>query len=182
MAEALGVVGLAYPIVKDLLKVAKKLRRLHKQIRNAKNELSSVIERTITVARTYDLFRETMAVARGIQGLAPLFKRHQQLIKSIDNESKRTIGSLRHITRRFRSLRRGKPISTVERLIAQFEWTRESKKTVPSLFQNMEVLERSMRTTATLVNIQLLSQTYQQDPSDAVMAQLYITITPPIDR
>ncbi|EAU33653.1 predicted protein [Aspergillus terreus NIH2624] len=116
-----------------------------------------------------------MAVARGIQGLAPLFKRHQQLIKSIDNESKRTIESLRHITRRLRSLRRGKPISTVERLIAQFEWTRESKKTVPSLFQNMEVLERSMRTTATLVNIQLLSQTYQQDPSDAVLAQFELS-------
>lgn len=36
MADVLAVVGLAYPIAKDLFKLAKKLRRLYKQIRNAK--------------------------------------------------------------------------------------------------------------------------------------------------
>jgi hypothetical protein len=172
MADILAVAGLAYPIAKDLVKFAKKLRRLYKQIRNAKNDLFRVINRTISVARTYDFFRDTMKVARGIQELAPMFKRHQQLIGSIDEESIRTIGRLKHITRKFRTLIDGEPVGTIERLIAQFEWSREGKKTIPSLFQDMEVLERSMRTIGTLMQIQLLSQAYQGNGSDVVVAQL----------
>lgn len=137
-----------------------------------KKDLSSVIKRTISVARTYDFFTDTMKVARGIQELAPMFNRHQKLMGSIDEESIRTIGRLKHITGKFRSLIDCEPVSTVERWIAQFEWSRESKKTVPSLFQDMEVLERSMRTIGTLMHIQLLSQTYQRDGSDVVVAQL----------
>lgn len=137
-----------------------------------KKDLSSVIKGTISVARTYDFFTDTMKVARGIQELAPMFNRHQKLMGSIDEESIRTIGRLKHITGKFRSLIDCEPVSTVERWIAQFEWSRESKKTVPSLFQDMEVLERSMRTIGTLMHIQLLSQTYQRDGSDVVVAQL----------
>jgi hypothetical protein len=113
-----------------------------------------------------------MKVARKIQELAPMFNRHQQLMGSIDEESLRTIGRLKHITSKFRSLIDDEPISTVERWIAQFEWSRASKETVPSLFQDMEVLERSMRTIGTLVHIQLLSQTHQRDGSDVIVAQL----------
>ena len=131
-----------------------------------------MIDRTITVARTYDLFRDTMKVARGIQELAPMFNRHQQLIGSIDEESIRTIGRLKHITGKFRTLIDGEPVRKVERWIAQYEWSREGKKTVPSLFQDMEVLERSMRTIGILMHIHLLSQTHQRDRSDVVVAQL----------
>ncbi|KAJ5684743.1 uncharacterized protein N7477_001088 [Penicillium maclennaniae] len=171
MVDVLSVVGLAYPVAKDLFKLAKRLRRLHKQIRNAKTDLSSVIKRTISVARTYDFFRDTMKVAKEIQELAPVFNRHQHLMESIDEESIRTIGRLKHITGNFRSLIDGEPVSTVERWIAQFEWSRESKKTVPSLFQDMEVLERSMRTIGTLMHIQLLSRNRQRDGSGVVVAQ-----------
>ncbi|KAF7136917.1 hypothetical protein CNMCM5793_006579 [Aspergillus hiratsukae] len=171
MAEVLAVVGLAYPIAKDLFKLANKLRTLYKQIRNAKNDLPSVIKRTRSLARTYDFFRDTMKVARKIQELAPMFKRHRQLMGSIEEESIRTIGRLKHITDKFRSLIDSEPISTVERWIAQFEWSRVSKKTVPSLFQDMKVLERSMRTIGTLVHIQLLSKTRQRDGSAVVVAQ-----------
>ncbi|GFF64719.1 hypothetical protein CNMCM6936_005058 [Aspergillus lentulus] len=172
MADVLAVAGLAYPIAKDLLKLAKKLARLHRQVRNAKIDLTSVIKRTTSVARTYDFFRDTMKVARKIQELASMFNRHQQLMESIDEESIRTIRRLKHITSKFRSLIDGEPISTVDRWIAQFEWSRVSRKTVPSLFQDMEVLERSMRTIGTLVHIQLLSQIQQRDGSDVVVAQL----------
>jgi hypothetical protein len=79
---------------------------------------------------------------------------------------------LKHITRKFRTLIDGEPVGTIERLIAQFEWSREGKKTIPSLFQDMEVLERSMRTIGTLMQIQLLSQAYQGNGSDVVVAQL----------
>jgi hypothetical protein len=50
--------------------------------------------------------------------------------------------------------------------------TRESQKTVPSLFQDIEVLERSMRTIGTLVHIYLLSITHQRDRSYTVLAQM----------
>jgi hypothetical protein len=101
-----------------------------------------------------------------------MFNRHQQLMGSIDEESKRTIGRLKHITGKFCSLIDNEPVSTVEGWIAQYEWSRESKKTVPSLFQDMEVLERSMRTIGTLVQIQLLSQTHRMNGSDVVLEQL----------
>lgn len=172
MADFLAVAGLVYPIAKDLVKFAKKLRKLYKQIRNAKNDLFRVINRTISVARTYDFFRDTMKVARGIQELEPMFKRHQELIGSIDEESTRTIRRLKQITGKFRTLIDGEPVSTVERWIAQFEWSQESKKTVPSLFQDMEVLEGSMTTIGTLMQIQLISQTHQRDGSDVVGAQM----------
>lgn len=172
MVDVLAVAGLAYPIAKDLFKLVKKLKRLYEQIRNAKYDLFSVIKRTISVAQTYDFFRDTIKVARRIQELAPMFNRHQQIMRSIDEESKRTIGRLKHITGKFRSLIDNEPVSTVERWIAQFEWSRESKKTVPSLFQDMEVLERSMRTIGTLVHIQLLSQTHRRNGSDVALAQL----------
>ncbi|CEJ59115.1 hypothetical protein PMG11_07751 [Penicillium brasilianum] len=172
MADFLAVAGLVYPIAKDLVKFAKKLKRLYKQIRNAKNDLFKVINRTITVARKYEFFRDTMKVARGIQELAPTFKRHQELIGSIDEESTRTIRRLKQITGKFRTLIDGEPVSTVERWIAQFEWSQESKKTVPSLFQDMEVLEGSMTTIGTLMHIQLISQTHQRNGSDVVGAQI----------
>jgi negative regulator of sigma E activity len=113
-----------------------------------------------------------MKVAKKIQELAPMFNRHQHLIRSINKESKRTIERLNHITGKFRSLIDDEPVSTVERLIAQYEWSRESKKTVPFLFQEMKVLERSMRTIGTLVHIQLLSQTHRSNGSGVVLAQV----------
>jgi DNA repair ATPase RecN len=172
MADVLAVVGVAYPVVKDLFKLVEKLKRLHDHIRNAKYDLSRVIKRTISVAQTYDFFRDTMKVAKKIQELAPMFNRHQQLIRSVNKESKRTIERLNHITGKFRSLIDDEPVSTVERLIAQYEWSRESKKTVPFLFQEMKVLERSMRTIGTLVHIQLLSQTHRSNGSGVVLAQV----------
>jgi hypothetical protein len=172
MAEVLAVASFAYPIAKDLVKLARKLDRLLEQIRNAEKDLSSVIKRTISVAQTYDFFGDSINIARNIPELEPMFNRHQQLMGSIDEESKRTIRRLKHITGKFHSLIDNEPISTVERWIAQYEWSRESKKTVPSLFQDMEVLERSMRTIGTLVHIQLLSQTHRRNGSDVVLAQL----------
>lgn len=172
MADALSVAGFVYPIAKDIARLAKKLRRLYKQIRNAKNDLSCVIKRAKSVARTYDFFRDTMEVARKVRELAPMFNRHQQLIEEIDEESRRTIRRLKQITGNFRSLIDGNYVSTVERWMAQFQWSRESKKSIPSIFQDMEVLERSMRTIGTLVHIQLLVQTHQRDGSDVVLEQL----------
>jgi hypothetical protein len=159
------------PIGKDLIRYARKLKRLLQQIRNAKNDLYNVIKRTRSVAQTYDFFKDTIKVAGRIQELAPMFNRHKQLIESVDEESNRTIERLKDLTGRFRSLIDGKPVNTIQRWIAQFEWSRESK-TVPSLFQDMEVLERSMRTIGTLMHIQFLSQIYRRDGSDAVLAQL----------
>jgi hypothetical protein len=131
-----------------------------------------VRKRTTSVAQTYEFFGGTMKAAREVKELVPMFNRHQPLIESIDEESKRTIRRLRNITGKFNSLIDGEYVSTVERWIARFEWSRESKKTIPSLFQDMEVLERSMRTIGTLVHIHLLSKTHQRDGSHVVLAQL----------
>lgn len=56
-----------------------------------------------------------MEVARKVQELAPMFNRHKQPIGSIDEESERAIGRLKHITGKFRSLIDYEPVGTADR-------------------------------------------------------------------
>lgn len=164
--------GVVYPIAHDLLKLAKDMQRAYRGIRHAKQDLYKVIKRTKTVARTYEFFSGTMKGAKKIEELAPMFKRHRKLIKRVKTESKRIIGRLQCITNIFGSLITGKPVDSVEKWIAQFEWFRESKKVVPPLFLDMKVLEKSMRTIGILVNTQILQQAYLRDGSNLILAQL----------
>ncbi|KAJ5153203.1 uncharacterized protein N7482_009681 [Penicillium canariense] len=175
MAEALailGVVGVIYPIAQDLFRLAKNMKRAYEEVGHAKQDLYKVIKRTKSVARTYDLFKDTMTKVKKIEELAPMFKRHRKLIREVETESKRIIGRLKHITNIFRFMINVEPVSSVEKWVAQFEWFRESKKIVPCLFQDMKVLEKSMRTIGILVNTQILSRVYLRDRSHTILAPL----------
>lgn len=172
MADPLSIVGVVYPIARDLLTLAQYMNMAYKGVRYAKQDLYKVIKRTKLVARTYEFFSDTMKDAEKIEALAPMFKRHRKLIRRVKTESKRIIGRLKRITNIFWFLINGEPVNLTEKWIAQFEWFRESKKVVPPLFQDMKILEKSMRTIGILVNTQMLYQAYQKDRSSPILAQL----------
>lgn len=128
--------------------------------------------RTNIVARTYDFFSETMKNLKRIKELASIYARHGELIETVKRESRKIIKRLEYVTEIFWLQINENPVTTVDKWIAQFEWYRQSKKAVPSLFQDMKVLERSMKTIATLVNTQILLQAYERDGSELILSQM----------
>lgn len=172
MVDPLSVIGVVYPIARDLVELVKKLKKVYKGVRYAKQDLIKVMRRTNIVAGTYDFFRETMKNVQRIRELASIFDRHGELIETVKSESRKIIKRLEHITEIFWLQINKKPVNTVDKWIAQFEWYKQSKKAVPSLFQDMKVLEKSMKTIATLVNTQILLQAYERDGSELILSQM----------
>jgi hypothetical protein len=172
MTDPLSIVGVVYPVARDLFKLARHMKRAYKGIRHAKHDLNKVIRRTKTVARTYEFFRDTLKQAEGIEELAPMFKRHKRLIGGVEMESEQIITKLKDITKIFWFLMKGDPVNVTDKWIAQYEWFRKSKKVVPPLFQEMKVLEKSMRTIGILVNTQMLYKAYLKDRSNPILGQL----------
>jgi hypothetical protein len=172
MADPLSIVGVVYPIARDLLILAGKMKIAYKGIRYAKKDLGKVIERTKTVAKTYEFFSDTMKYAKKIPELAPMFKRHRKLIGKVKTESKRIISKLKRIKDIFGPLINGENVNWADKYIAHYEWFLENKKAVPHLFQRMKVLEKSMRTIGILVDIHMLYQVYQKDKSNPILVQL----------
>ena len=172
MIDPLSVTGVVYPIACNLVALVKKLKRVYKGVRYAKKDLIKVMRRTNIVARTYDFFNETMENVRRIQELASIYARHGELIGTVESESEKIIKRLEHITEIFWLQINKKPVNTVDKWIVQFEWYRQSKEAVPSLFQDMKVLERSMKTIASLVNTQILLQAYERDGSNLILSQM----------
>lgn len=172
MADPFSIAGVAYPIAKELLSLAVDMKKVYDEVHHAKPNFYKVISRTKTVARTYDFFMDTMSGARKIDELTPMFKRHRKLMRRVKTESERVIKRLKHIIRIFRFLIDGRPITAVDKWIAWFRWYRHSKKFIPPLFQEMKVLERSMRTIGILVTVQMLQNAHLKDRSSSVLPQL----------
>lgn len=158
-----------------LFQLAKKLKKLHDRIGNAEDDISKASARTKLVARTYRFYRDTIANARKAKELGTMFERHKDLIEGVHDESTQTIDRLECLIDPFIPLIEDETasISTFQRWMTRFEWTRQSKKIIPSLFQDMKILERSIAIIATLVNVQMLATyTNQGKEPDKALAQL----------
>lgn len=169
MVDPLSIAGVVYPIARDLFDLAKKLEKIREGVLRAKRDLRKVIKRTEIVARTYDFFSETMKNVNQITELASIFDRHGELIDIVESECRKIIGRLKKLTRIFRFLMRKKSAPFFDKCIAQFEWYQENKETVPTIFQDMKILEKSMRTIGTLANTHLLLQAYKRHESDELI-------------
>lgn len=177
MADPLSIAGIAYPIAKDFLRLARSMKRAYQGIRYANQDLFKAIKRTETVAQTFNFFSESLEKAEGIEELGSMFKQHRKLIESVNGEAKRTIKELEYITTICRSMMNCPHVSPVQRWIAHFEWYRASKSIVPPLFQDMKILEKSMRTIGILVNMQIL-QTLLEKKDNSVLIQLFVSHSP----
>ncbi|KAL4941943.1 hypothetical protein BDV06DRAFT_235728 [Aspergillus oleicola] len=174
MIDPLSAAGIAYPIAKDLFKVARRLRQAYDHIKHAKKSLKKMINRTETVAETYKLFSATMADAKKIKDLAKTFEEHPKLIKNIKSESKQIIHKLKTLTRIFSPLLQGNHIDPIQRWITQFEWYRKEKKVVAPVLLEMQILERSMGLIATLIIIQMLQHSERKAISGRDSVQVEI--------
>ncbi|KAF3396825.1 hypothetical protein DPV78_008294 [Talaromyces pinophilus] len=172
MVDPLSLIGVVYPIARDLVELVEKLKKVYEGVRYAKQDLIKVMIRTNIVAGTYDFFRKTMKNVKRIKELASIFDRYGKLIETVKSESRKILERLKRITKIFWFQITEKPANTVDKWIAQFEWYKQCKKAVPSLFQDMKVLEKSMKTIATLVNTQILLQAYERDGSELILSQI----------
>ncbi|PIG79896.1 hypothetical protein AARAC_010459 [Aspergillus arachidicola] len=172
MVDPLSVIAFAYPVAKELSSLAKNIKKACTEIYHAKKHLERVIERTMTVAETYTFFRDTIKEARKIHELHPMFRKYKRLINRVDGESSATVQKLRNVRSIFSPLGREDPVHPAEKWMAQIRWYRKGNKTIIPLFQDMEVLEQSMRTIGTLVQIHILKQIYLKDRSNAILAQV----------
>ncbi|KAB8219290.1 hypothetical protein BDV33DRAFT_204607 [Aspergillus novoparasiticus] len=107
----------------------------------------------MTVAETYTFFRDTIKEARKIHELHPMFRKYKRLINRVDGESSATVQKLENVSSIFSPLGQRDPVHPAEKWMAQIRWYRKGNKTIIPLFQDMEVLEQSMRTIGTLVQI-----------------------------
>lgn len=156
MIDPLSAVGLAYPIAKDLVGLALKLRQASHEIRHARASLKKMSDRTKTVAETYELFHETMAGAKKVKGMGRTFRKHRKLIHKVKSKSRRLATRIRAITDMFSPLLETDHIDRVQRLLIQFRWYRKEKKVIAPLLMEMKILEGSMNLIATLVVIKML--------------------------
>ncbi|KAL4865517.1 hypothetical protein BDV12DRAFT_211022 [Aspergillus spectabilis] len=144
MTDPLSAAGLAYPVAKDLIMLARELRQGYHKIRYAKKDLSNVIDRTETVAQIYEFFGDTIADAKKINDLARTFKKHRKLILKVETESDRIIEKLENITMMFWPLLEWYgPIDPIQRWIMQFQWYTEGKRAIVPVFEEMQILERA---------------------------------------
>ncbi|CEL07676.1 hypothetical protein ASPCAL10832 [Aspergillus calidoustus] len=172
MAEALGVAGIAYPIAKDLVTLAQKMKRAYKKMRHAKADVKEIMKRTETVALTYNFYQDTMDEAKQIPELEPMFKKHRKLMRRITTESKRLIDTLEDFVQFFWFDLHDSPVELIERWISRLDWYRQSRRVIPPLFHQLGVFEGSMRTVAALIGVQMARQTYLKAPSNLSLAQL----------
>ena len=152
MADPVSIAGTA----PQLIQLANYLVKLCNEFRYAQKDLDKVSKRTKTVAAMYVLFRGTLKKAERIDELTPIFKRHENLMSSVRSEASHTIKRLKNLTKRFDRQMSGRNVSSAERWIARFRWIRTSNKVIVPLFQDMEVLEQSMRTVGILMNTNIL--------------------------
>jgi hypothetical protein len=171
MVDPLPVAG-AYPIARDLLTLAKQTRKIYKGVHYAKQNLRKMTDRAEIVAGTYGFFRETMKRAKRIKKLSRMFKRNGDLVKKVEDESKRVVDRLKGINDIFWFLRSNNRVHVTDKWIGQYQWYRRSKKIIPGLFQDMEVLESSMRTIGVLVNTHMLIEDYKTNGSEELRAQM----------
>ncbi|KAG2414715.1 hypothetical protein HFD88_003907 [Aspergillus terreus] len=174
MVDPLSAVGLAYPIAKDLIELALKLRQAVHKIRHARASLKKMSDRTKTVAGTYEFFHETMADVKKVKGMERTFRKHGKLIRKVKSESRRLTSRIRAITDMFSPLLETDHIDPVQRWIAQFRWYRKEKKVIAPLLVEMKILEESMNLIATLVVIKMVQH---RDPqtnreSDSIQVQI----------
>ncbi|KAL3453054.1 hypothetical protein BJX65DRAFT_302951 [Aspergillus insuetus] len=174
MIDPLSAAGLAYPIAKDLVGLALKLRQASHEIRHARESLKEMSDRTETVAGTYELFRETMSDAKKFKGMGRTFEKHGKLIRKVKSKSRRLAGKIQTFTDIFCSLLETDHIDPLQRLIAKFQWYRKEKKVIAPLLVEMKILEGSMNLVATLVNIKMLQQSNGKGISDRHSIQVHI--------
>jgi hypothetical protein len=174
MIDPLSATGLAYPIAKDLVGLALKLRQASYEIRHARESLEKMSDQTETVAGTYELFRETMAGARKVKGMGGTFKKHGKLIQKVKSKSRRLARRIRAITNMFSPLLETDRIDSVQRWTAQFRWYRKEKKVIAPLLMEMKILEGSMNLIATLVVIEMLQHSDHRSNSelDSIRVQM----------
>lgn len=172
MVDPLSIAGVAYPVVRDLLTLARQMKKIYRGVRHAKTDLQKMSDRTKIVAGTYGFFKETIRDVQQIEKLSKMFARHGDLIDKVEDESQKIVDKLKSIKKKFRFLLERKPASLVDQWIAHWLWYNESKETVPALFQDMEDLENSMRTIAILVHTHVLLQDYETNRSQQLSAQM----------
>jgi hypothetical protein len=174
MIDPLSTAGLAYPIAKDLVGLALKLRQASHEIRHARASLKKMSDQTETVAGTYELFRETMAGAKKAKGMGGTFEKHRKLIQKVKSKSRRLASRIQAITDMFSPLLETDHVNPVQRWIAQFQWYREEKKVIAPLLMEMKILEGSMNLIATLVVIKILQHSDYRTNSewDSIQVQM----------
>lgn len=172
MVDPLSVAGFIYPIARDLIALVQRLKEVYEGVRYARHDFNKVMRRTKIVAGTYNFFSEAMKNLKRIKELASLLGRHESLVETVESESRKIVKRLKQITEIFWFRINRKPATTVDKWIAQFEWYKESKEAIPSLFEDMQVLEKSMRTIGTLVNTHLLIHVYERDGSELILSQM----------
>ncbi|KAL3473080.1 hypothetical protein BJX99DRAFT_261759 [Aspergillus californicus] len=166
MIDPLSAAGLAYPIAKDLVGLALKLRQASHEIRHARASLKRMSDQTETVAGTYELFRETMAGAKKVKGMGRTFERHRKLIQKVKSKSRRLASRIQAITDMFSPLLENDHINPVQRWIAQFQWYRKEKTVIAPLLMEMKTLEGSMNLIATLVVIKMTQHSNHRTNSE----------------
>ncbi|KAL4876695.1 hypothetical protein BJY04DRAFT_222871 [Aspergillus karnatakaensis] len=174
MVDPLSAAGLAYPVVKDLFRLAKRLRQAHREIKYAREDLIRVIERIEIVADAYELFHETMAGAKKNKALRRSLRKKRHLMEKVEAESARLLNTLERFTNAFLPLLRNDPLGPVERWISQYRWYRSSKKDVAPVLSRMRILEGSMGVIATLVIIQMLQLADERAANRGVSIQAEI--------
>ncbi|GLA46079.1 hypothetical protein AnigIFM63604_008866 [Aspergillus niger] len=174
MIDPLSVTGLAYPIAKDLMGLALKLRQASHEIRHARASLKKMSDQTETVAGAYELFRETMAGAKKVKGMGRTFEKHGKLIQKVKSKSRRLACRIQAITDMFSPLLETDHIDSVQRWIAQFRWYRKEKNVIAPLLMEMRILEGSMSLIATLVVIKMLQHRDHRTNSDWNSIQVQI--------
>ncbi|KAE8418404.1 hypothetical protein BDV36DRAFT_295244 [Aspergillus pseudocaelatus] len=111
-----------------------------------------------------------MKEARKIHELQRMFDKYDSLINRVDGESNATVQKLKNVRNIFSPLGRKGPIRPTEKWMAQIRWYRKGNKTILPLFQDMNVLEQSMRTIGILVQIHILTRIHPDAPSNAILA------------
>ncbi|KAE8364628.1 hypothetical protein BDV27DRAFT_157675 [Aspergillus caelatus] len=111
-----------------------------------------------------------MKQARKIHELQRMFDKYDSLINRVDGESSATVQKLKNVRNIFSPLGRKGPIRPTEKWMAQIRWYRKGNKTILPLFQDMNVLEQSMRTIGILVQIHILTQIHPDALSNEILA------------
>jgi hypothetical protein len=172
MADPLSVPGVVNPIADDFLSLVRQMRKIYKKVRYARQNLKKMTDRTEIVAGTFKFFGDAMTRAMRVKKLTQTFKRHRDLVKKVENESQQIVDRLTDIKNIFRFLISGKPVNMTDECIAHYQWYRRSKKIIPRLFQDMEVLESSMRTIGILANTHILLHDYKVNGSKELWEQM----------
>lgn len=172
MATPLSTKAVYPGITSDFRDLARQLKKIYQRVLYGRQSLKRMTDRTEIVAGTLEFFGETMTRALKIERLDQLFRRHEFLTRKVESESEQLVTRLQDIKNIFQFLISDTPINLTDQCIAQYQWYRKSKKIVPLLFQDMEVLESSMRTIGILANTHILLHEYQANGSKDLWEQM----------